>query len=472
MQRSLWSRTTAIRTEARAMALLAIPVVLDHLGSMSMPFVDTIMVGRLGPEELGAVGAAAAVYSVYMVFANGIISSVSPTVAHAFGAREDEEIGRAAGQGFWLVLGLALLGWIVTWNMEGLMSLTGQDPEVASLAGQYIRALSAGIPASLSYFHLRSFAVGLGQTRITMVISFIGAAVNIPLVYLLIFGGGGIPPLGVTGAGLATAAVHWVMLLTMSAWVRRHREFRAYHLLAHALRPEPAFLKRLIRLGLPIGAGMSMENGFFALTNTLMGRFSTVALASHQIAINVAAIAFMVPLGISVATTTRVGHAMGRREPELAALAGWTGIVMGGMVMSVTALTFILFSRPIISIYTADPETAAYARGLLAIAGAFQICDGLQVTALGALRGLKDTTVPMFTNLLSYWLCGLPVGLWLGFTMELEGEGLWWGLTAGLTVAAVAHGLRFRGLTQRLREQKEMEDKWNEEPTVKSFPPH
>ena len=130
------------------MALLAIPVVLDHLGSMSMPFVDTIMVGRLGPEELGAVGAAAAVYSVYMVFANGIISSVSPTVAHAFGAREDEEIGRAAGQGFWLVLGLALLGWIVTWNMEGLMSLTGQDPEVASLAGQYIRALSAGIPAS------------------------------------------------------------------------------------------------------------------------------------------------------------------------------------------------------------------------------------------------------------------------------------------------------------------------------------
>jgi len=428
------------------MLVLALPVVLDHLSSMSMGFVDTIMVGKLGKEALGAVGIAASIYFFFMVFAYGTVSSVSPTVAHAFGAGDDREIEHATGQGFWLAVGLAALGIVVAWNAGPILSALGQSPSIIPLSESYVRALSLGMVANLCYANLRAFAVGLGHTRVTMVISFIAATLNIPLDYLLIFGGLGIPAQGVAGAGYATAIVQWSMFLITFIYMLRSRTFRRYHFVRQARRPDPKQIGQLLRLGVPIGGGHSMENGFFGLTNLLMGRIGTVALASHQVAINVAAFTFMVPLGISIALATRVGHAMGRREPHQAALAGWTGIVMGGLFMCITAALFILFSGTIVSIYTDDPQVLEYAGGLLVIAGAFQISDGLQVTAMGALRGLKDTARPMLTNLLAYWLVGLPVGLLLGFVLDYGGYGLWWGLTVGLSVAALLHALRFRKL--------------------------
>jgi MATE family multidrug resistance protein len=280
-----------------------------------------------------------------------------------------------------------------------------------------------------------------------MMISIVGACVNAVVDYLLIYGKLGLPKLGVTGAGYATSLVQWVMLGAALLYVLRDPDLRSYRFFRHLLPLDFPLLKRLVKLGVPIGLGSSMENGVFAFTSLLMGRISTVALASHQVAINVAAFTFMVPLGISTAATTRVGQAMGRGEPRAAALAGWTAIGLGVAFMSCTALAFISFPGAIISIYSDDPQVLVYAAGLLTIAGAFQIVDGMQVVAIGALRGLKDTARPLLVNLFAYWVIGLPIGYTLAFVFGHGGHGLWWGLSAGLAVAALLHSLRFRRLT-------------------------
>jgi len=429
------------------MLALALPVVADQIGLMSMSFVDTIMVGRLGKDALGAVGIGASIYYFYMVFAYGVISSVGPTVAQAFGTGDRQEINRSVGQAFWLAALLTIGGIAVTRNIGALLRAMGQPPELVPLSEQFIHALGYGIFASLSYAVLRAFVVGLGRTRVTMMISITASLVNIVADYALIYGKLGMPALGVAGAGYATAIVQWVMLGAGLWYVLREKDLRTYTVLRHILPPDRVRLLRLLRLGVPIGLAHSMENGIFGLTSLLMGRIGTVALASHQVAINVAALTFMVPLGISTAATTRVGHAIGRGEPRAAALTGWIAIGLGALFMTCTALTFITIPGAIIGIYSDDPGVLAYATGLLMIAGAFQLADGIQVVAIGALRGLKDTARPLMVNLLAYWVIGLPVAYLLAFHLGLGGHGLWWGLSAGLAVAAVLHSLRFRRLT-------------------------
>jgi len=429
------------------MVALALPVVADQIGLMSMGFVDTIMVGKLGPEALGAVGIGASVYFFYMVFAYGVVSAVGPTVAQAFGAGDEGEIARSVGQAFWLALLLTAGGVLITWNVGDVLRLLGQPAELIPLAERYTRALSYGILGSLLFATLRAFLVGLGRTRVTMVVSICAGVINAGLDYVFIFGGAGMPALGVAGAGFATTTVQWCMFAVTLYYTLRARDLRPYRFLRQILPPDPRHLLRLLRLGAPIGGGNSMEVGIFALTSLLMGQIGTIALASHQVAINVASITFMIPLGISTAITTRVGQAIGRNDRPGAELAGWIGIALAIAVMCVTAIIFLTLPRAIVTIYTGDADVLAYASTLLMIAGAFQIFDGAQVAALGALRGLKDTARPMLVNLLAYWGVGMPTGYSLAFLAGLEGPGLWWGLTSGLAVAAILHSIRFRRLS-------------------------
>lgn len=428
------------------MMVLALPVVADQIGMMSMGLVDTIMVGRLGAGELGAVGVTSAVYFFYMVFCYGMVSAVGPTVAQAYGARNHAEIEQSTGQAFWIALGMAAIGVAIMSAIGPILELLGQPSELLPLAEDYASTLRWGIPATLSYAVLRSFAVGLGRTRVTMVISLIAALLNAVLDYALIYGRFGAPEMGVAGAGLATTIVQWFMLALLVVFTLRLRELRAYRYYRHILRPRPAMLARLARLGAPIGGSNSLEVGIFALTALFMGQIGKLALASHQIAINVAAFTFMIPLGISTAITTRVGQFVGARQFASARLAGWVGIAMSAGVMAFTALAFLTIPGTIIAAYTNDPAVIGYATGLILIAGAFQIFDGIQVATLGALRGLKDTSRPMLVNLLAYWFVGMPTGYLLAFHAGMEGPGLWWGLTAGLGVAALLHTIRFRRL--------------------------
>jgi MATE family multidrug resistance protein len=439
-----------IRKEARAMLALAIPVVTDQIGMMSIGFVDTIMVGRLGSDQLGAVGIGAALYFAFMVFAWGTVGAVTPIVAQAFGAGDRDEIEKTVGQGFWLVIGLTVLGQIFMQFTGPVLRAIGEPEEIIPIAERFVHAISFGMVASLAYGMLRCFTVGLGRTRITMVISIGAALLNIAVDYVLIYGKLGIPALGAQGSGFATAIVQWGMLAAMLLYVRREGELRRYRIFA--LRPSFESIRAMVKLGAPIGIGNSLEASVFGLTSLLMGQIGTVALASHQIALNVASFTFMVPLGVSMAITTRVGQFIGARDPDAASLAGRVGIGLAALFMIFTALVFITIPGAIIAIYTAEPEVILYASGLLMIAGAFQVFDGIQVSAQGALRGLKDTTVPMMTNLVSYWLVGLPFGYLLAFVFDRGGNGLWWGLTTGLAAAATMHSIRFARLIARSRE--------------------
>jgi multidrug resistance protein, MATE family len=444
------NRSSIIGAETRAMFALALPVVADQVGMMSMSFVDTIMVGRLGGEALGAVGIGSAVTFFYMVFAYGVISSVSPVVAQAFGAGDREEIARTVGQAFWLGVTLAAGGIVLAWNIGAVLVALKQPAELIAPAERFTRALSFGMPATILYASLRAFTVGLGRTRVTMMISMGASALNAGLNYVLIYGKLGMPALGVMGAGLATSIVQWSMLSMMLLYTVRSRDLRPYPFLRYVLPLDRGRLLRLIKLGAPIGAGNSMEVGIFGLTALFMGQIGKLPLAAHQVAINVASLIFMVPLGISTATATRVGQAVGRKDPEGAALSGWVGIGLATAVMIFSATLLLAIPEAIVSIYTAEAAVISYAVPLLMIAGAFQIFDGIQVAALGALRGLKDTALPMLVNLLAYWLVGVPTGYLLAFTADVGGPGLWWGLTSGLAVAAVLHTLRFRMIVRSI----------------------
>lgn len=429
------------------MLALAIPVVIDQIGMMSMGIVDTIMVGRLGPVPLGSVAVGGAIYFFFMVFAWGVVSAVGPTVAQAFGAGDQDEISRSTAQGFWISLILFTGGLAIVLHAGPILTLLGQSREIIVIAEQYVAALGYGMIAALWYAVLRAFTVGLGRTRVTMMISLAAALVNLILDYALIYGNLGMPRLGAVGAGYATATAQWFMFLSCLLYVLRDQDLKLYRFTRHLLHPDPRRLRRLARLGLPIGAGNSMEHGIFGLTAVLMGTLGTIALASNQVALNVAAFTFMTPLGVSTATTTRVGHAVGGGNLHDARLAGWVGIGLSGAFMVVTALLFLLLPRPIIGIYTSDAKVLEYASGLLMIAGAFQIFDGIQVGAQGALRGLKDTARPMIVNLVSYWGVGLPTAWLLAFEFDMGGAGLWWGLTCGLAVASLLHTQRFHYLT-------------------------
>jgi len=435
-----------IRGEARGMFRLALPVVLAQLSQMSMGFIDTFMVADLGPNALAGVGAGNVIYFFYVVFAFGTLAAVSPMVAHAYGAGDDVEIGRSVAQGLWLATILAALGMVIAFNVEPILLLFGQEPEVARLGGEYTSAMCWGLLANLWFSVYRGFCDAVNRTRVAMVISFAAVGLNIVADYGLIYGNFGLPAFGAVGAGWATAIVRWFMLGLLLVYIYRTEEFRKYRFLYRARILRPRYLGQMLRLGLPIGATHSMEHGAFGVASLLMGTISTVALAAHQVSIMLAAIAFMVPMGTSFAITARVGQAIGRGDPRQAALAGWVGIVMGTLFMCTTAVLFMSFPHLLARVFTQDPPVVELATGFLVMAGIFQVSDGIQVLAIGALRGMKDTMRPMITNLVSYWLIGIPAGYLLAFEGGLQGVGLWWGLVIGLSIAAIMHTLRFRKL--------------------------
>ena len=439
-----------IRTEVRQMTRLAWPIVLAQLTQMSMGFIDTFMVADLGPEAIAALGAGNVIYFFYVIFAFGVLHAVSPMVAHAFGAGDDVEIGRSVAQGLWVAVILSLLGMVVAFNVEPILLLTTIEPEVAALAGEYTSAMSWGMAANLGFIVFRSFCDAVNRTRVTMMIAFGAVIVNIFMDYGLIFGELGLPEMGAVGAGWATVVVRWFMLGALLLYVYQTKEFRRYRFLYRARLIRPRYLKQILKLGLPIGVTHSMEHGAFGATSLLMGTISTVALAAHQVSIMLAALAFMVPMGIGFAITARVGQGIGRRDPRGAALSGWVGIVIGTLFMCVTAAIFMLTPDTLATVFTDDPPVVELATGFLVMTGLFQISDGVQVLSIGALRGLKDTVRPMVTNLISYWLIGIPTGYILAFEFGMEGIGLWWGLVIGLSIAAVMHTLRFRGLVRKI----------------------
>jgi MATE family, multidrug efflux pump len=442
------------RTEIGATLALAGPVVLTQVAHISLSFVDTVMVGRLGPDALAGIALGSTVFFTMMVMAMGAVMAVGPMVSQAFGAEETDPIGRSVRQGLWLALCLASLASLVYWNAEPLLLAAGQAPKTAAAAADYLRAVMWSAFPFLGFAALRSFSEGVSRPQAVTAIALLGVVTNIFANWVLMFGHFGFPELGLAGTGWATSIVNWSNFLLLAAYVRWKPEFRSYHIFSRIGRPDPHYFRNLLRIGWPIGASFGIEMTLFTTTLIMMGWIGTISLAAHQVAIQCAAFTFMIPLGMGMATSVRVGQAVGRKDLSAARVAGHVGVGLSIAFMAVAAVIFWTMPRLVVGIYldlssAENQPVIDLAVVLLGVAAVFQVADGTQVSVAGALRGFKDTRRPMFIALVSYWGVGLSFGYFLGFRMELGALGLWWGLVAGLAAAAVLLLVRFERLSRR-----------------------
>lgn len=447
-----------IREETRQLLVLGGPVIAAQLAQISMNFVDTVMAGRLSPRDLAAVAVGGSLFMPVMIFGMGVLMSISPTIAHDFGAGKLTEIGRHVRQGLWLSLAASILSFILIRGCSWVLVWMDVEPEIIPTAIGYLNAVSWGLPAISAWVVLRSFTEAVSKTRPIMVISVIGLFTNIAANWVFMYGHFGMPALGAVGTGVGTAVTMWVMFILLAGWIAWEREYRRFAPFAHFETPNGRDLLMLVRLGTPIGVSLFMEVTMFAAVGLLMGQLGTEIVAGHQIALNVASVTFMVPLGISVAITVRTGQAMGRGDAHAARCSGFVGAGLAMGFMSLAALSMFLIPEYIATIYTDNSGVRTVACSLLFMAGIFQIFDGLQVSMAAALRGLKDTAFPMAITLCAYWAAGLPLAYGLGIRLGYGPQALWVGLIAGLVVAAILLTTRFFFTTRRLVAAREADD--------------
>lgn len=418
---------------------LAVPVIVGMVASFSMNFVDTLMAGRLPDKEIALAGIATggAVWSAVLMFVLGLLMSLQPVVAQLDGAGNRPAGGAAARQGMWIALVIGVPYMLYMRSGGHLLEWMQVGADIVPTAVEYMDALSWGAPAMCLLLVLRFFSEGGGNTRSTMYMGLLGVVLNIPLNYILMFGKLGAPALGAEGCGLATAIVIWAQLLLMFFYVRWRPHFRDFDLFGRWDWPQWAAIWRLIRVGLPIGTAIFVEGSLFIAAALLIARLGALPASAHLIAINYSALMFMVPLGLASAVTTRVGNALGRGQPEAARYAGLIGLALVLLTQTLGAATMLIFPGFIVRIYTDDPAITAIAVSLLFYSAIFQYSDGIQICAAGALRGLKDTLVPMFINILSYLVLGLSAGYYLTFNKAMGAAGMWIGMIIGLSFGAV-----------------------------------
>jgi MATE family multidrug resistance protein len=434
--------------EVRASFRLAWPLIVAQVAQNLLFTTDVVLLGWLGPKYLAAGTLANAFLMPCLLTGISIVGAVAPLVAQARGGRRIKDVRRVVRQGLWVAILLATVLQPVVLNVGILYDLMGQDPEVAGLATSYILYGSWMLYPALALMAVRSMLAAFDDTRSILAITVLGVAVNALVAYTLIFGHFGFPRLELKGAAIATGIVYCLMFLTMLGYALRHRRFRRFHLLVRFWKPDWQKFRAIFAIGLPIGLTVLAEVGLFSVAALLMGRLGTNEVAAHAVALQLASAAFMVPLGIGMAATVRVGLAYGRGDHEGIRKAGWTALAIGTGFMALTCAVFLTQPHALVGIFLdrADPANASalgFAATFLAIAGLFQLADGAQVVAAHALRGLSDTRIPMVLALVGYWLVGMPTAYVLGFVFDWRGTGIWLGLAAGLAFCAVVLVTRF-----------------------------
>ena len=440
---SLPGRTAPWRAEIRAMLALAWPMVLTNLGQTAMTTTDVMMMGRLGPQALAAGTLGSNLYFTPMICGLGLMLAVSPMIAFELGRRRHSvrDVRRTLRQGLWIGAFAAVPIWIVLWNTQEILLAMGQDPALSADAGAYVRAMQWAILPFYWFVALRSFISALERPGWALVIVFAAVGFNVLSNWCLMFGNLGFPALGVVGAGVSTALSSALMFAGMVLVVSLEPKFRRYRLFGRFWRSDWPRFRELLRLGLPIAGILLFEVAIFNAAALLMGLIDATSLAAHGIAIQIASISFMVPMGVGQAATVRVGRAYGARDREAVARAGWTAFFMSVGFMATTAMLMLLAPHLLITgfIDVADPanaSVAAMAVTFLALAALFQVVDGAQAVGGGMLRGLQDTRVPMIYAAIGYWGIGMPLGVGLAFGAGLGGVGIWIGLSTGLAAVA------------------------------------
>ena len=433
---------------------LAVPMALTQLSQIAMMATDLAFIGRLGNEAVAAAALAGTIYFVSFTIGMGLVSAVAPLAAQAFGARDPRQVRRALRTGLWAALLISLPIMPFSLYGEPILLALGQAPAAARLAQHYLFGLVWGVTPALWFMAIRGFMGAVNRPQPALWITLAAIPANALLVYPLIYGEWGFPRLELFGAGLATTTVNFGTVLASLWFATRRPPFRKYRVLGRIWRIDWRLMRQLVAIGAPISLSFMMEYGMFSSAALLMGLISTTALAAHQVALQVTATLFMVPYGISMAATVRVGHAIGRDDPGAVKRAGLVAILLGivlvaGFTLAVIAGRFAI-ARLFFGVAEDASTTVALTANLLLVGATFFIADGIQTIAAGSLRGLNDTRVPLFFAAISYWLIGFNLACLLGFQTELGAIGVWIGLSVGTAIYATLLILRFRLLASRL----------------------
>jgi MATE family multidrug resistance protein len=431
------SHVTNLRREFRPMLRMALPLALAELGWMAMGVVDTIMAGRLGAAAIGAGSLGGNLFYPIAIFGTGMLAGMDTLVSQSFGAGDARDCRRTLVNGVWLAGGLALPLALVAWALIPLLRLVGTNPHVMVLLGPYLKALLWGILPLLAYAAFRRY---LQAVNVVAVITFATVSANIVNFignWVLMFGHWGAPAMGLAGSGWSTTIARGYMAAVLLAAIAWHERQTGSLLLRMSWKPDVARLLRLLDLGLPAALQILIEGGLFGVIAVLAARLDEVSLAAHGIAVNVVATTYMVPLGISSAAAVRVGQAVGRKDRQGVATSGWTALLLGSLFMGAAGLALWTAPRLILRVFTPDALVIASGAALLRIAALFELFDGFQTVATGALRGLGDTRSPMLAHLAGYWLIGLPISYMLCFRLGWGVSGIWVGLTAALILIGV-----------------------------------
>ena len=436
--------------EVRTTAVLAAPLAAAHVSSGLIGFVDSVIAGRHGTATLAGVSVGTALFWLPMMIPMGTLMALPPLVSRLDGGGHRDRIGTQFRQALWLAAMLGLLMFAFLSVAPLALPWMGIAPEIRPAASDFLHGIRWGIPAFTLYLCMRYLSDGLHWTMPSMVLGFGGLLVLAPLGYVLTFGKLGLPELGAQGLGIASALMMWAQALCFAVYLWRARRFADLRLFERLEPPRAAAIGELLRTGLPIGVTVAMEGGLFIATALLMARLGPVESAAHQIAINVASLSFMIPFGLAEATTVRVGHALGRADSDGLLRAAFAGYALLLATQTLSAAAMLGGNHAIVGLYTHDAAVASLAASLLLFAAAFQFPDGIQVLSAGALRGIRDTRVPMLLAALAYWGIGMPVGAGLGLALGYGPRGMWVGLIAGLLVAAVRMATRFVRSSRRV----------------------
>ncbi|WP_299733421.1 MATE family efflux transporter [uncultured Endozoicomonas sp.] len=439
--------------ELRELLYLSGPILGAQLATTGMSFVDTSMAGQYSAVDLAAIALGSSIWVPVYLLVRGILMALTPTVAHMYGAGRTGEVASQVRQGLWIALLMSLLSLGFIFKSDAILQWLEVEPEMAGVTLEYLKALAWGIPAICLFQVLACYCEGLGRTKPGMVFSFIALALNIPLNYVLIYGKFGFPELGGVGCGYATAVCFWAMFLMMAVYTLFSRQHRKMGIFEQWELPKLCVIANLMKLGVPIGLAIFFEASIFSVVALLIGKLGAIVVAGHQIALNFTSLAFMLPLSLSMGLTIRVGQALGAGKQEQAAYSSYAGIVTTLATATISASVMLFMPGLVTSIYTQNAEVATLAAQLLIYAAVFQYADGIQIAANGALRGFKDTRVPMAIVLFACWIVALPLGYVLGLTdwvVEPMGpHGLWIGLVIALTVGALLLAIRLRQIIQR-----------------------
>jgi MATE family multidrug resistance protein len=435
---------------------LAVPIAATQLGQIAMMTTDIALIGRLGDEAVAAAALAHTVFFVGFTFGMGLVSAVAPLAAQAFGAGDPRTVRRALRVGLWAALLISLPMMVLPLFGERILLMLGQAPATAHLAQKYLLGLAWGITPGLWFLAIRGFMGAVNRPEPGLWITLAAVPANALLAYLLIHGEWGLPRLELFGAGLATTIVNFGMFLAGIWFAVRRRPFKKYHVLGHIWRIDWPLMRRLVLIGVPISLSFLLEYGLFGAAALLMGLISTTALAAHQVALQIAAILFMVPFGIGMAATVRVGHAVGRGDTPAVRRAGFVATLLGIAFMSIMTLAVIFGRYAIARFFFGEAADSAGAvieltATLLLVGATFFVADGIQTVVAGALRGLNDTRVPLLFAAISYWVVGFTAAYGLAFSTDLGAIGVWIGLSCGTAVYATLLMLRFQLLARRLR---------------------